>query len=114
MSARGRRDIRVVAKALDALYPGWRHTIVGIATDGERKMTGRNQGVATSFQEVAKPGFMRIWCGAHQLDLCMQAFYLAMPEDFYNTLTLCVAYLWRQQNLVTETRSQCPLVCSSC
>eukprot|EP00171_Calliarthron_tuberculosum_P008201 IDg8201t1 len=56
---------------------------------------------------------MRIWCGGHQLEFCMQAFYLAMPEDFYKTLTLCIAYLRRQQNFLTETRSQCSLVCST-
>jgi hypothetical protein len=32
-------------------------------------------GVATRFERVAKPRFFRIWCGMHQLDLVMQAFF---------------------------------------
>ena len=101
------------AKAMDALFPDWRKTIIGAASDGERKMTGRHQGVMTRIQQVAKPGFMRVWCGAHQLDLCMQSFYLAIPEAFYSTLTSLVAYLRRQQNFISDERSQCPLICDT-
>jgi hypothetical protein len=64
-------------------------------------------------QHVAKPGFMRIWCGAHQLDLSMQSFYLAIPGTFYSTFTLLVAYLRRQQNFISDERSQCPLICNT-
>jgi hypothetical protein len=53
---------------------------------------------------------MRVWCGAHQLDLCMQSFYLAIPDKFYSTFTLLVAYLRRQQNFISDERSQCPLI----
>ena len=73
-------------------------------------MTGRYQGVVTLTQRAAKPGFMRIWCGAHQLDLCLQSFYLAIPEALYSTLTLLVAYLRCQQNFISDERSQCPLI----
>ncbi len=59
------------AKAMDALFPDWCETIIGTSSDGEKKMTGRHQGVITRIHRVAKPGFMRVWCGAHQLDLCM-------------------------------------------
>jgi hypothetical protein len=62
-------------RALDVTCPQWRDPIVSIATDGERKMTGRVSGVATRFEQVAKPGFFRIWCGLHQLDLVLQAFF---------------------------------------
>ena len=55
----------IASKALDTLCTEWRDIIIGISTDGERKMTGHISGVATRFQEVAKPGFIRIWCGAH-------------------------------------------------
>ena len=93
------------AKAMDALYLDWRKKIIGASTDGEKKMTGRHQGVVTRIQRVAHPGFMRIWCGAHQLDLCMQSFYLAIPEAFYSTLTLLVAYLRRQQKFISDEQS---------
>ncbi|CAM6041972.1 unnamed protein product, partial [Sphagnum compactum] len=101
------------AKAMDALFPDWRETITGASSDGEKKMTGRHQGVITRIHHVAKPGFMRVWCGAHQLDLCMQSFYLAIPDTFYSTFTLLVAYLRRQQNFISDERSQCPLICDT-
>ena len=56
-------------KALDVLAPGWKQMVVSISNDGERNMTGRIQGVATRFKQAALPGFFRIWCGLHQLDL---------------------------------------------
>jgi hypothetical protein len=101
------------AKAMDALFPDWRETITGAFSDGEKKMTGRHQGVITRIHRVAKPGFMRVWCGAHQLDLCMQSFYLAIPDTIYSTFTLLVAYLRRQQNFISDERSQCPLICDT-
>jgi hypothetical protein len=67
------------AKAMDTLFPDWRETITGASSDGEKTMTGRHQGVITRIHRVTKPGFMRVWCGAHQLNLCMQSFYLAIP-----------------------------------
>ena len=76
-------------------------------------MTGQHQGVVTEIQRVVHPGFMQIWCGAHQLDLCMQSFYLAIPEAFYSTLTLLVAYLRCQQKFISDERSQCPLICDT-
>jgi hypothetical protein len=51
-------------------------------------MAGRHQGVITRIHRVAKPGFMRVWCGAHQLDVCMLSFYLAIPDTFDATFTL--------------------------
>jgi hypothetical protein len=94
----GEAIFNTFAKAKDAPYPDWRETITGVSSDGEKKMTGRHQGVFTQIHRVAKPGFMRVWCGAHQLDLSMQSFYLAIPDTFYSTFTLLVAYLGRQQN----------------
>ena len=76
-------------------------------------MTGKHQGVITEIQRIAKPGFMRVWCGAHQLDLCMQSFYLAIPETFYSTFTSMVAYLRQQQEFISDERSYCPLICDT-
>lgn len=101
------------ARAMDALYSDWRETIIGASSDGEKKMTGRHQGVITRIQRVSKPGFMRVWCGAHQLDLCMQSFYLAIPDSFYSTFTSIVSYLRRQQHFISDERSQCPLICDT-
>ena len=101
------------AKAMDALYPDWPEKIIGGSSDGEKKMTGRHQGVITRLQRVSKPGFMRVWCGAHQLDLSMQSFYFAIPDTFYSTFTSIVSYLRRQQNFISDERSQCPLICDT-
>ena len=74
-------------------------------------MTGRSSGVATRFQRVAKPNFIRIWCGAHQLDICLQNSYTHFGDDkFYQTLTGVIGYLRRQQNLIGDMRSKCPKV----
>ena len=70
------------AKAMDALYSDWREMIIGASLDGENKMTGRHQGLITQIQRIAKPGFMQVWCSAHQLDLWMQSFYLTITNTF--------------------------------
>ena len=53
------------AKAMDALYSDWREISIGTSLDGEKKMTGKHQGVITRIQRIAKPGFMQVWYGAH-------------------------------------------------
>jgi hypothetical protein len=98
----GESIFNTFAKAMDALFPDWRETITGASSDGEKKMKGRHQGVITWIHCVAKPGFMRVWCGAYQLDFCMQSFYLAIPDAFYSTFTLLVAYLRRQKNFISD------------
>jgi hypothetical protein len=65
----GETIFNTLAKAIDALFPAWREMTTGASVDGE-KMTGRHQGVITRIHRVAKPGFMRVWCGAHQLCVC--------------------------------------------
>jgi hypothetical protein len=93
-------------RALDVLCPQWRDLIVSITTDGERKMTGRVSGVATRFERVAKPGFFRIWCGLHQLDLVLQAFFKNLiDEQFYSHMTSLISYLRRQQSLIKEMKT---------
>ena len=87
--------------------------IIGVSSDGEKKMTGRRQGVITRIQRISKPGFMQVWCGAHQLDLCMQSFYLSTLDIFYSTFTSMVAYLRRHQKFISNERSQCPLICDT-
>jgi hypothetical protein len=109
----GETIFNTFAKAMDALFPDWRETITGASSDGEKKMTRLHQGVITRIHRVAKPWFMRVWFGAHQLDLCRQSFYLAIPDTFYSTFTLLVAYLRRQQNFISDKRSQCPLFCNT-
>ena len=85
--------------------------VVSISTDGERKMTGRIQGAATCFEQAALPGFFRIWCGLHQLDLKLQSFFVSlMGEHFYSSLMSLIAYLRRQKNLIKDMNTKTPTV----
>lgn len=98
-------------KFLDVLCPSWENIIVGITTDGEKKMTGRVSGVSTRFQSIANPGFIRVWCAAHQLDLVLQDVYSNLAkESFYSELTNLISYLRRQQNLISDMRSKAPKI----
>jgi len=99
----GKEIFLLAERALDVICPNWRDLIVSVATDGERKMTGRVQGVATRFERVAKPGFFRLWCGLHQLDIVLQKFFKHLLDDeFYTLLTGLISYLRRQQNLIKD------------
>ncbi|KAI9907255.1 hypothetical protein PsorP6_016695 [Peronosclerospora sorghi] len=96
---------------LDVLCPSWKNLIVSSSTDGESKMTGKIRGAATRFEQVSKPGFFRIWCGLHQLDLCLQSFFKAtMDEQFYSWLNCLISYLRRQQTLITKMKTKAPKV----
>ena len=98
---------------------------MSVASDGEQKMTGCIQGVATRFEHECKPGFFRIWCGLHQLDLKLQLFYkeLLIVEDdgapgnervFYFILTGLIAYLQQQQSLIAEMKTKCRTLSNTC
>ena len=65
----------IAAEALDVLFLSWKDSIIGISSDGERKRTSRIEGITTQFQSVSKPAFIRIWYGAHQLDIVLQSAY---------------------------------------
>jgi len=107
----GQVTFEVASKALDVLCESWRDMLIGISTDGEKKTTGRVSGVAARFQQVCRPRFIRIWCGAHQLDIVLQDAYTHFgKETFYIKLTAALGYLGRQQNLVKDMRSQAPKV----
>ena len=85
--------------------------VVSISTDGERKMTGRIQGVANCFEQATLPGFFRIWCGLHQLGLKLQSFFVSlMGEQFYFSLTSLIAYQRRPKNLIKDMNTKAPTV----
>ena len=48
------------AKAMDTLYSDWREMIIGASSDGENNMMGKQQGVITHIQRIAKPRFIRV------------------------------------------------------
>lgn len=110
---------KTASKALDVLFSAWHDTILAILIDAKKKMTGQLSGVTIRFQQVVKSGFIRVWCGAHQLDIVLQKFYSAFgDEEFCKQLTGLISYLcrcrswptkWRQRvlPLVTLSRSAC-------
>jgi hypothetical protein len=49
-----------VVKIIDIICPEWKSIILSITTDGEKKMTGNIQGVATRFEQATHPGFFII------------------------------------------------------
>lgn len=74
-------------QALDVFCPAWKKKIIRIYTDGEKKMTGHNEAVASPFQLLSKPNVICIWCSAQQLNICLQEAYNHFGEDvFYANL----------------------------
>ena len=56
-------------------------------------------------------GFMRVWCGLHQLDMVVQkTVTMFCDDDFYSTLTSLIGYLQHQHNLISIRKSTCPKV----
>ena len=106
----GKIIFNMFAKAMNTLYLDWHKDITGGSSDGKKNMMGQNQGVITQLQRVAKPRFMRVWWGTHQLNLSMQLFYLSIPDMFYYTFTSIVSCLRWQQNFISDERSQFPLI----
>lgn len=105
---------KTACKVFNVLCPSWQRNIISLTTDGERKMTGKVKGVATLFEKAAEEGFFRLWCGLHQLDLCLQRFFKSLlDEKFYVTITGLIGYLRRQVNLRTEMDTTCPIVSST-
>ena len=94
-------------KILDILSPEWKSIMLSITTDCEKKMIGHIPGVATRFEQAALPGFFRIWCGLHELDLVLPQFYTElMDKSFYDILTNLISYLQRQFNLIAEMKTK--------
>ena len=107
----GEAMFEMVVNVLDVIRPGWKDSLIGIATDGARNMTGRHAGLVTRLDRCTGPGFIRVWCGAHQLDLIMADIYGKMlQQDFFSVLTVLIGYLRRQQNLVADMKTTCPKV----
>lgn len=99
---------------MDALFWESRKKIIGAASNGERKMRRRPLGVMTWVQQVTNAGLMYVGFDTHQLELCMQAFSLAIPDLVYSTSISLLPYMLRQQNMISEERSQRSLIGLTC
>ena len=74
-------------------------------------MTVRISGVLTLFQNVVKPGFICVWCGANQIDIVLQGRYSKFDDDaLYKQLDRMISYLWFQNNPIAVMRLKAPKV----
>jgi hypothetical protein len=104
----GEEMFKLLSDSLSALDPDWKMKIVGITIDGAASMTGVRKGIVSRIQAVAAKGLIRVWCGAHQLDLALKKALDRFPETFLTTLTTMIAYLRRQQKLISKMKSKSP------
>ena len=105
----GENTFLLIAKFLDALCNNWKSKLISVSTDGASNMHGRFQGAVTRLDDVCLPGFYRIWCGAHQLDLVIQSIFVKMLSNSYVERTQAVTgHLRRQQNLIRQMPTKCP------
>jgi hypothetical protein len=99
----------LLEKFLNALCSGWKQKLISVSTDGASNMTGSQQGLVTRIDRECLPGFYRIWCGAHQLDLVVQSIFVQLLDDrFVQNIHNVTGHLRRQQNLIREMGTKCP------
>ena len=105
----GENTFLIISKFLDAMCDNWKKKMISVSTDGASNMQGHHQGAVTRLDEVCYDGFYRIWCGAHQLDLVVQAIFLKMlGNSFVESTRAVTGHLRRQQNLIRTMQSKCP------
>jgi hypothetical protein len=88
-------------------------SMLGVASDGARNMTGRAAGVVTRLQRSmhGQCPMLRIWCGAHQLDLVMEHIMTKVVNDrFFAVMLKFITHLSRQQKLIAEMGTTCPCI----
>ena len=103
----------MLCRFLSVLCPKWQASMLGVASDGARNMTGRAAGVVTRLQNYMHDNcpLFRIWCGAHQLDLVMEHIMTeVVGNSFFNVMLKFISHLSRQQKLVADMDTTCPRV----
>jgi hypothetical protein len=111
----GLHMLDVVTEVMKSLDTSWKRKIIGVTTDGAPNMTGSRSGLATRIQNVASPGFMRVWCAAHQLNLALKRGLSSLPSadpqmgiglDFFSVLNKLIAYFRRQSSFISEMKTK--------
>mmetsp|Transcript_16076 Transcript_16076/g.22893 ORF Transcript_16076/g.22893 Transcript_16076/m.22893 type:complete len:170 (+) Transcript_16076:701-1210(+) len=101
----------ILSKLLEAMDTEWKSKLIGVTTDGAASMVGNQCGVGTRLENIVLPGFYKVWCALHQLDLCVQSCVTKYyNDDYYSIMTGVIGYFRWQQNLVEEMKSKCPKV----
>jgi hypothetical protein len=103
----------MIAKLFDVLCAKWRSKLLAVSSDGARNTTGTLAGVFSRIAKAINPAqeLIRIWCGAHQLDLVMEHIMSeVLKEQFFVVLTGYISHITLQENLIAEMGSTCPLL----
>lgn len=103
----------MIVKLFDVVCPEWKTKLLGVSSDGARNMTGRFAGVVTRLGKALAQNceLIRIWCGAHQLDLVIQhVMDTVVKENFFSVMTAFISHLGRQQILAASMEATCPRV----
>ncbi|GMF28106.1 unnamed protein product [Phytophthora fragariaefolia] len=110
----------IAETALNAIIPRWRDLMVAVVSDSDGitaegsddpRFSLRNA-VASRFESVAKPGFLRVCCAARQLDSLMQKLFSKILGDgeLYSILTALLAYVGRQRVLIATMETSVPSI----
>jgi hypothetical protein len=103
----------MVNKFLTMLCLDWTIRLLGLTSDEARNMTGRVAGVVTRLDTTMHSdcSLIRIWCGAHQLDLVMEEIMNnVIKQQFFSVMIGFITHLTRQQNLIAKMQTTCPCV----
>eukprot|EP00957_Ditylum_brightwellii_P182541 13905417-Ditylum_brightwellii.AAC.1 len=95
---------------MDAVVRCWKDTLLSASSDGARNMTGHARGIVSLIARIISPDQMllRMWCGAHQLDLVFQkAVSKLCKNTFYHALTVLIGYLCQQFNFIADVGGKC-------
>ena len=99
---------------LNGLLPNWKEKLIGCSTDDAQSMTGNVKGVVTRISQDITGGFIRTWCGLHQLDLAIKHnIDKFLPREFIQQLTKLISYLRKQRNFISDMRKMRPDYCKT-
>ena len=77
-------------------------------------MTGRCNGFVTLVSRQATHTIIRVWCGAHQLDLVVHRFFdNIMQKNFSSKILTLIGWMHRQSGFEKAVGSKCPTICST-
>ena len=95
------------------LCPSWKISMLGVASDGARNMTGRAVGIVTRLQNYMHDGcrLLRVWCAAHQLVLVMEHIMANVVGDsFFNVMLKFITHLSHHQKPIADMGTTCPRI----
>ena len=70
----------------------WSKKLLDVTSDSASNMVGRHRGLQTLLERQCDFPIFRIWCGAHQLDLIVEAFIAkGLHSRFYQPLKALIS-----------------------